>query len=980
MAHLERAFQFMITRNHRAFHLAPILALPIGLAILVPQASGQARDPHLVWRTIHTPHFDIHYHEPLGVMARQVAGLCERAQDRLGPLLKYKPGERVQVVLTDSSASANGSATVLPRNEIRLLASAPQDLTALNDHDNWMDILVTHEHTHIAHLDTISGIPALLNAIFGKLFAPNAVQPRWFIEGIAVLEESLHTTGGRLRSSIFDMYLRADALENRIAELDELSHDVLRWPHGNIWYLYGSHFVRHIFENFGHGALTRMSLDYGGQTIPYGLNRVAKRATGKTFVELYEDFKDHLVTRSERTRDAVQARGRVEGQRVTFHGERCGYPQYLNENEVLYWASNGRDLDGIYRLHLRTGERKRVVRTLGTSYVALGPKRTSLYYNTLTPSRDIYRFNEIFTHDLRTGRTDRLTTDSRSRAPAMAPDGTHLAHVSNTAGTTHLVLSKRQGNELHEVRTLVNNARFDQVYTPRWSPDGQFLAYSQWKRGGYRDIHVMHVPSGKTRPITSDRWVDTGPAWGPDGHTLYFSSDRTGIANIYVHDLRSGDTQQVTNVVNGAFQPSVSDDGKELIYVGYTTYGFDLYTLPLAKRYQGHNAPEQPPRKAYTPLTEDQRWISKPYAPWKTLGPRAYTVEFNNTSFGRQLRFETNGNDVVGLHSYIADVGVGLDDDKINANLVWTYRGLQAPVRLSLFHSMTERNDLIVAGAPREWTERRVGGSLSASYPILGQFHRNDVSIGYSWSYLTNAEPFGGRLDPNDPPPILPERGSLAAVSGAWSFSNVARTRYDVTPSFGTRAGIGFSAAHRTLGSQFNLLTADWSATQYVENPWIDRNVLAIRYTGAWSFGDELRRPRFGIGGFPEGPSLFEVITDTLQLDGVALRGFPPFFRVGTQFHLTQFEYRFPILQADNGVSLLPAYFNRVWGLLFTDMGTVSDGLPMPTDLRLGIGGELLFEFTLGYFSTYSLRFGMARGLGDDGEFQFYANFGVPFR
>ena len=100
---------------------------------------------------------------------------------------------------------------------------APDDLSAIGDYDDWYTELVTHEYTHIAHTDNISGVPALVNAVLGKTLAPNQVQPRWILEGLAVVSESEHTSGGRIRSNLFDMYLRADVLEGRIAGLDQFS-------------------------------------------------------------------------------------------------------------------------------------------------------------------------------------------------------------------------------------------------------------------------------------------------------------------------------------------------------------------------------------------------------------------------------------------------------------------------------------------------------------------------------------------------------------------------------------------------------------------------------------------------------------------------------------------------------------------------------------------------------------------------------------
>src|SRR5262249_19270865 len=150
----------------------------------------------------------------------------------------------------------------------------------------------------------------------------------------------------------------------------------------------------------------------------------------------------------------------------------------------------------------------------------------------------------------------------------------------NGAGTTHLAVAEL-ANVQRTVRILVRSNRFDQVYTPRWSPDGRFIAYSAWRKGGYRDIRLVDVKTGEVMDVTYDRAMDTGPAWSPNGRTLYFSSDRTGIANIYAFNLDDQTLYQVTNVLAGAYQPDVSRNGKRLVYVGFTSYGFDLYSMDL---------------------------------------------------------------------------------------------------------------------------------------------------------------------------------------------------------------------------------------------------------------------------------------------------------------------------------------------------------------------------------------------------------------
>ena len=69
----------------------------------------------------------------------------------------------------------------------------------------WFGLQLSFIGVLYLHTDHIGGVPAIVNAVFGKQWAPNQVQPRWILEGLAVYEETLHTSGGRLRSSIWDM-------------------------------------------------------------------------------------------------------------------------------------------------------------------------------------------------------------------------------------------------------------------------------------------------------------------------------------------------------------------------------------------------------------------------------------------------------------------------------------------------------------------------------------------------------------------------------------------------------------------------------------------------------------------------------------------------------------------------------------------------------------------------------------------------------
>ena len=69
---------------------------------------------------------------------------------------------------------------------------APPDENELLQNREWLELVLTHEFTHIVHLDKAYGPPYSLRRLFGRLalLFPNALEPTWITEGLAVYVES----------------------------------------------------------------------------------------------------------------------------------------------------------------------------------------------------------------------------------------------------------------------------------------------------------------------------------------------------------------------------------------------------------------------------------------------------------------------------------------------------------------------------------------------------------------------------------------------------------------------------------------------------------------------------------------------------------------------------------------------------------------------------------------------------------------------
>jgi TolB protein len=80
---------------------------------------------------------------------------------------------------------------------------------------------------------------------------------------------------------------------------------------------------------------------------------------------------------------------------------------------------------------------------------------------------------------------------------------------------------------------------------PAFSPDGSKLALTL-SQSGNPEIYVMDIASRRTTQITRHFSIDTEPVWMPDGATLLFTSDRAGKPQIYSVPASGGDATRVS--------------------------------------------------------------------------------------------------------------------------------------------------------------------------------------------------------------------------------------------------------------------------------------------------------------------------------------------------------------------------------------------------------------------------------------------------
>ncbi|MFN2526103.1 MAG: TolB family protein [Actinomycetota bacterium] len=106
---------------------------------------------------------------------------------------------------------------------------------------------------------------------------------------------------------------------------------------------------------------------------------------------------------------------------------------------------------------------------------------------------------------------------------------------------------------------------------PAWSPDGTKIAYVHSTHGS-SDIYVMNADGTNKRRLTKSETFETWPAWSPDGREIAFSRHRSG-SNSNGYDILAIDLSgRVRPIANrdelSEEQPLYSPDGRRISYRG----------------------------------------------------------------------------------------------------------------------------------------------------------------------------------------------------------------------------------------------------------------------------------------------------------------------------------------------------------------------------------------------------------------------------
>jgi len=130
------------------------------------------------------------------------------------------------------------------------------------------------------------------------------------------------------------------------------------------------------------------------------------------------------------------------------------------------------------------------------------------------------------------------------------------------------------------------------IYNVTWSPNGREVVFSGSK-GGVSDLYLMDVATGTTRQLTNDLYAQIQPTFSPDGKTIAFATDQGeptnfeqltfGPLRLATMDVASGQVTLRQAFPQGRhINPQFTPDGQSLYFVSDQDGIADIYRMELA--------------------------------------------------------------------------------------------------------------------------------------------------------------------------------------------------------------------------------------------------------------------------------------------------------------------------------------------------------------------------------------------------------------
>ncbi len=526
----------------------------------------------LKWRQLNTGNFKLIYPETFEGRGLELGGILEDAWQLTGYSLDHQPA-LVPVIVHNHNSRANGLVVWAPKR-MELYTTAPQ--SGMGGH--WLTRLTVHEQRHVVQIDKLDqGITGIFSWILGEqaIGATAGRLPLWFLEGDAVVSETVLTLSGRGRASSFNMPLRALLSGGKeLYGYDKFLHGSFK-DYVPDHYKYGYQIVSSLREEYG-ASVWENALNFVARR-PYYISpftRSLKKDTGKSIDMLHQEVFARIAGEwgtlyDRHTTGSHKIINRREER--LYHSYR--YPVWSGDTAIIALKTGIAQVDEIVIMDLN-GEEDNLFYPGPLSSPTLTVSGSRIAWSEFRPDVrwGLSQYSVIRVIDIKSGELRTVSSKSRYFSPVFEPRGLFMAVVEvDPANRSFIVLLN---SVTGEVAAKFPSFEGKDLIQPNFSPDGsEILVTAVCKEGN--SILSLDVNTGEWNEITSPSHVNISGVF-PCGQLVCFNADMQGIDNIFATDRQDGSLYQLTSSAFGAFNGGLSPRGNMLAWSDYSEEGFDL--------------------------------------------------------------------------------------------------------------------------------------------------------------------------------------------------------------------------------------------------------------------------------------------------------------------------------------------------------------------------------------------------------------------
>ncbi|MDZ7316020.1 MAG: BamA/TamA family outer membrane protein [candidate division KSB1 bacterium] len=930
------------------------------------------------WQYLQSEHFDIYFTEGGKSIAEFTARVGEESYRSISGLLRFELLDRVKIIVYNSHNDFGQTNVDLspPEETVGGFTEFFKNRVVIPYEGEWEKFrhVIHHELTHAVMLQMVygAGTQSIISGIMQFQL------PLWLIEGLAEYE----SRGWDIES---DMFMRDASVHGYLPEIPYLN--------GFLAYKGGQSVLRYIAETYGEEKISEL---INKMKMNRGANRGMKQAIGIEEKELTKRWQLYLkrlywpdiadrkepeeiakrITDHRKWNNFVNTSPAIskKGDKIAFLSDKDDYFDiYIAgtiDGRILSKVVRGQRAGNLEELHWLRGR--------GIDW---SPDDRFLVFSAKAGAEDQLHIVDVKKRKI--VRSIAVGLDGIYNS-AWSPKGDEIAFMGVKNGQSDIYAYNLDTNSLRKI----TDDPFSDV-EPCWSPDGSKLVFAS-DRNDYLtevpqnfrpeklnmkdyDIFEIGADGRGLRKIVDSPFLDRSPVYSPDGTTIAFSSDRSGVSNIYLKQI-DGEEWPITNVVTGAYLPSWGGSRNQLAFTSFYYAGYDVYVLRNPLEIQPGDVTVRPTQfvqslqekpkitaEPVSPAPQPNRDLEKYrtfvfdekfadgeieinehkvfldstdyFLPTGEFKVSNYEVKFTPDlvygSVGYDQFFGTQGYTTIMLSDVLGDhrinLALNLYGDFKNADyaVVYYYLKRRLDVGGGVYH-----NAYFFYSPNAGWVrDRNYGLSIMGSNPF-DRYRRISGSMtlmGISRDYLDL---------PDEYVDWLARRGYISPTNRYFLLGDVTYTVDNTIwgytgPVNGTRWGVSLSSSPQLgdNGIDFTTLRGDWRRYFKLYRDY----VISLRAASGASFGKHPQK--FFLGGEPNwinyryngGIRVDHIEEIYFASFEMPLRGAGYYAIEGNRFLLTNLEFRFPFVRYLQLGFPFPLTLGNLAGALFLDSGFAWD-------------------------------------------------------